>query len=93
MCIGACPANDFNTWQACAITLTVDYKVWFIHVADEKARFVALVSRLKHSETKTSQFFVVSDISIALVTRDIKIGTDVADDQQWLRWHIEGSTL
>lgn len=44
-----------------------DYEVWFIGVANEKARFVELVSRLKHSEAKTGQFFAVSDISIVLV--------------------------
>ena len=47
----------------------IDYEVWFIGMAGEKARFVALVSRLKHSEAKTSQLFAIFDISIALVTR------------------------
>ena len=56
----------------------VDYEVWLIGVTDENARFVALVSHLKHSEAKTSQFFAVFDISIALVTRSDAKSRDLA---------------
>ena len=42
--------------------------MWSIGVTNENTRFVALVALVKHSETERSQFFTVSDRSIALIS-------------------------